>query len=433
MIGIEWRIAIPILVLLPIVNLGPRLLGSRTNRASYRRQQDAGRVVSMVEENIAAQSVVKIFGLQPLMINRFKGELARLFRSTIRAKLLGSLQGATMTASGHSLLILAIGIGAFMAVRRDLSVGALVALFELLWFVMSSVQELAGVLPPLQRAAAGLQRIHELLEEEPEVDDAEDAVLLPTFSREILFQNVSFSYTGMEYNLNGINVAFPARKSIAVVGRSGSGKSTMLSLLMRFHDPSTGKITIDGHDLRKVTLASVRSQIGVVFQESFLFNTTIRENIRLGRPDAGDAEIIAAARAAEIHDAILALPQGYDTIAGEKGGCLSGGERQRIALARALLRKPAILILDEPASALDPQTEAAINVTLGRASKDRTVISVTHRLASTVNVDLILVLENGRLVEQGSHKELLQSGGVYRRLWQQQNGLLTGSEGSTAN
>jgi ATP-binding cassette subfamily B protein len=424
MIIIEWRIAMPILVLLPIINLGPRLLGPRTNKANYRRQQDAAMVLSMVEEDIAAQSVIKVFALQKLMVDRFKVGLEQLFRSTIRASLLGGIQGATMTASGHSMLILAIAVGAFLAVRRDLSIGALVAIFELLWFVTSSVQELAGVFPQLQRAAAGWYRINELLDEEPEVVDAEDATPLPPFSREILFQDVSFSYTGSGDNLNGINVTIPVRQSIAIVGRSGSGKSTMLKLLMRFHDPDQGKITIDGHDLRKVTQTSLRSQIGVVFQESFLFNTNIRENIRLGRQNASDEEVLVAAKGAEIHEAILALPHGYDTFVGEKGSCLSGGERQRIALARALIRKPAILILDEPASALDPQTEAAIHVTLARAAKDRTVISVTHRLAPTVNADLILVLENGRVVEQGLHRELLESGSFYSRLWEQQSELL---------
>lgn len=424
MVGIEWRVAIPVLILLPIVNLGPRMLSSRTSMANYKRQRDISRVVSTVEENIAAQPVVKVFGLQNLMVGRFKSDIGKLYKSTIRAELLGSLQGATMTASGHSLLIIAIGISAVMAVRGDISVGAVVALFELLWFVMSSVEELSGVFRPLQRAAAGFSRIQEILDEEPEVVDAEDAVELPPISREISFQNVSFSYTGAEADLSGISVTIPANKAVAIVGTSGSGKSTMLRLLMRFYDPGEGKITIDGHDLRDVTQKSLRSQIGVVFQDSFLFNTTIRENIRLGKPDASDDEIVAAAKAAEIHDAILELPQGYDTPAGEKGGCLSGGERQRIAIARALIRKPAILVLDEPASALDPHTEAAINVTLSRASRERTVISVTHRLASTVNSDLILVLESGRLVEQGTHRELIDASGAYYRLWQEQSGLL---------
>ena len=428
MIRIQWVIAVPILLLLPLVIIGPRLLGARTNKANYKRQQDLAKVVSTVEENIAAQPVVKVFGLQMLMVNRFKKEIAQLYKSIVRAEFLNGLQGSMMTASGHSLLILAIGFSAVMAVRGNLSVGAVVAIFELLWFVMSSVQELSGVFGPFQRAAAGMYRIQELLDEEPEVRDAKDAAALAPFAQEISFKNVCFCYSGMETNLNGINITIPVHRSIAIVGRSGSGKSTLLKLLMRFHDPSEGQITIDGQDIRNVSQESLRSQIGIVFQESFLFNTTIRENIRLGKPSASEEEIIMAAKAAEIHEAILALPQGYDTPAGEKGSCLSGGERQRVAMARALIRKPAILILDEPASALDPHTEAAIYATLARAAQERTVISVTHRLASVVNADLIIVLENGRLVEQGTHRELLEACGAYHHLWQEQSRMMNNGE-----
>jgi ATP-binding cassette subfamily B protein len=425
---IDWRLALPIIVLLPLIILGPRLLEYRTEKANYQRQQDIAQLVSSVEENISAQPVVKVFGLQSLMVNRFEKSLDQLFRSTSRASLLSGLQGTTMSATGNFLLALTLGVGALVAVQGELSVGALVALFELVWFVVSSLQELTGVLPSIQRGAAAMQRIDEILAEKSDILDAPNAMDLPPFSQEIVFHNIRFSYNGKDMHLNNINAVIPTHHSIAIVGPSGSGKSTLLSLIMRFQDPSQGAITFDGYDLRQVTQASLRSQMGVVFQENFLFRTSIRENIRLGKPEATDKEVEIAAREAEIHNFIISLSEGYDTDVGEKGRSLSGGERQRIALSRALLRRPAILILDEPASALDVETEAAINATLEKISKDITIISVTHRLISAVNVDLILVMEGGILVEQGNHEKLLRKKGVYYRLWQQQNGPLVGAK-----
>jgi ATP-binding cassette subfamily B protein len=207
---------------------------------------------------------------------------------------------------------------------------------------------------------------------------------------------------------------------VAIVGPSGSGKSTLLNLLTRFYDVDAGQITLDGYDIREVTQASLRTHMGVVFQESFLFDTTIRENLRLARPTATDDEIETAARAAEIHTWIMGLPQGYDTMAGAAGGQLSGGQRQRLALARALLRDPALLLLDEPTSALDATTEAAISATLAQLARERTVIMSTHRLAAVVNADRIFVLEAGHLVEVGTHAELLARRGLYYDLWQKQ-------------
>jgi ATP-binding cassette, subfamily B, bacterial len=216
-------------------------------------------------------------------------------------------------------------------------------------------------------------------------------------------------------------MSIPIGRFVAIVGPSGSGKSSLLSLLLRFYDSDTGRICINGQDIRNVSRESLRSQIGVVFQESLLFDTSIRENLRLARPDATDAEIEAATRAAEIHPTILGLPQGYDTPVGTAGGRLSGGQRQRLAIARALLRDPAILLLDEPTAALDASTEAAISATLERLAGERTVIMATHRPASVVHADQIFVLEAGRLVESGRHADLLYHNGLYAELWQNQS------------
>jgi ATP-binding cassette subfamily B protein len=282
--------------------------------------------------------------------------------------------------------------------------------------MVASLQALAGVVPPLQRAAGGMARIQEVLDVPEEVPERPGARPLPRFASAIELRDVSFAYGASAPALSHVSVTIRAGESIAIVGPSGSGKSTMLGLLLRLHDPSGGAIAIDGHDLRTVTQTSLRTQIGVVFQESYLFDMTIRENIRLGNPKASDGEIEAAARDAGIHEFIASLPRGYDTRVGEGGGGLSGGERQRVALARALVRRPAILILDEPTSALDAQGEAAFHRTLQKLSKGRTVISVTHRLAMSM-AGRILVLSGGRLVEDGSHDELIERLGVYSELW----------------
>ena len=243
---------------------------------------------------------------------------------------------------------------------------------------------------------------------------------------------MKFGYQPAQLNLNDVSFTIRAGDSVAIVGPSGSGKSTVLALLTRFYEPDAGTVAFDGNDVRAASQESLRGQLGMVFQESILFNTTIRENIRIGKPDATDAEIEAAASAAEMHDLIMAMPEGYDTPVGERGGRLSGGQRQRIAIARALVRNPRVLILDEATSALDAGTEAAINKTIAHVAKGRTVVSVTHRLAASVNLDRIFVLDRGQLVEQGRHAELLALGGVYAKLWQKQHGFTISEGGGQA-
>ena len=416
---VEWRLGLALCALLPMVIIGPRWLGSRASQASYERQVDVAAVMSTLEESIAAHSVIKAFDLQGIMLASFGRQLAKLFRSTVRASLLSGLQGTSMSGSGSILLILAISGGATLAVRGELSVGGLVAVIDLLWFIVANLHALSKVVHPMQQASGGMLRIQEVLEAREQVVNMEGARPLPPFSQAIHFQNVSFGHGDGTPALADVTTTIRAGESVVIVGPSGSGKSTLLSLLLRLHDPTAGSVTVDGHDVRHVTQVSLRTQIGVVFQDSFLFDTTLRENIRFGKPDASNEEIEAAARDAEIHDFITSLPDGYDTRAGEGGGSLSGGQRQRVALARALVRQPAILVLDEPASALDAQTEASIHRTLQQLAKGRTLISVTHRLTTSVS-DRILVLHAGRLVEEGSHLNLVALGGIYSELWRAQ-------------
>ena len=420
LLTVEWRLGLALSALLPLVIVGPRWLGARAARASYERQRDAAAVMSALEESIAAHSVIKAFDLQGILLASFGRRLATLYRSTVRASLLSGLQGTSISGSGSILLVLAISGGATLAVRGELSVGGLVAVIDLLWFIVANLHALSKVLPPMQRASSGMLRIQEVLDAQEQVVDMPGARPLPPFSQAIQFQDVSFGHGDAVPAIANVTTTIRAGESVVIVGPSGSGKSTLLGLLLRLHDPTTGTVSIDGHDLRHVTQVSLRMQIGVVFQDSFLFDTTLRENIRFGKPDASDEDIEAAARDAGIHDLIASLPEGYDTRAGEGGASLSGGERQRVAIARALVRKPPILVLDEPASALDAQTEASINRTLQHIAKGRTVIAVTHRLTSSLS-DRILVFSAGRLVGEGSHRDLLERCGAYAELWRAQH------------
>jgi ATP-binding cassette subfamily B protein len=318
--------------------------------------------------------------------------------------------------------VLLISGGSYLAFHGSLSIGSLVSFNALFIMVSSSVMGLTAVTPTLLQATGGMQRVRELLDEPPSVVELPGARPLPKLSSGIRFEDVTFGYTPEQINLVNVTMNLPSGARTAFVGHSGCGKSTNLNLIMRFYDPRAGRVTFDGVDLRSALLDSLYDQVGIVFQESFLFNTSIRENIRLGKSGATDAEVEAAARAAELHDIILQMREGYETIVGERGGRLSGGQRQRVAIARALVRNPSLIILDEATSALDPGTEAAINDTLDRVSAGRTVISVTHRLKSVVNFDCIFVFKEGRVIEQGSHESLLRLDGTYAGMWRRQSG-----------
>ena len=419
---LDWRLALVSTAALPLTVVGTRLFTPRASKATYQLKQAQGQLASTVQEHVLAQPVIKVFGLQRATLARFQHQLADLARRTVRANFLTQLVG-TASSSGVVLVqLVALGVGALLALEGSLTVGTLVAFISLLASVNKDAYNLTKkVAPSLIGATGGLQRIEDLLGQRPQVVDVPGAHPLPRLAREIRFADVTFSYNGGQSQLDHVSLTIPAGETVAIVGPSGAGKSTILSLITRLYDVTAGAVTIDGHDLRQVTQDSLRAQIGVVLQETFLFNTTVRENIRLGKLDATDAEIEAAARAAEIHDLIVSLPQGYDTPTGELGGLLSGGQRQRIAIARAILREPTILILDEATSALDPATEAAIIATLERLARKRTVLVVTHRLAAVQHADRIFVVDSGCVVEEGRHHELLDRRGLYHELWWKQH------------
>jgi ATP-binding cassette subfamily B protein len=313
------------------------------------------------------------------------------------------------------------------------TIGSLIAFITVLNLVAKNVYDYArGDLPLLAAAGRTSRAVDDLLQAPIVVTDPSHRTALPPIEGTIRFDNVNFSYAPGKPALSGVSFEIPARRTVAVVGPNGSGKSTLLSLLIRLYDPEEGSITVDGQDLRQVTQHSFRSQMAVVMQDNFVFNDTIRENIRVGAPGASDEDTVLAAKRADLHEFVMSLPEGYDTVVGESGGRLSRGHRQRLAIARAMIRDPRVLLLDEVTTALDPATEMSIHQMLARAGEERTVISVTHRLAATLESDEILVFDHGTLVERGRHGDLHAAGGVYRRLWEKQSGFDVSHDGRHA-
>lgn len=429
---LDWRLALVALLVCPIIIIGPGIFTPRATKASIFRRSQEGGVLAAIQENLAAQPTVKALSYQLPLLDKFRRDNEDLAMSTRRVSLLGALVERSAGSGTLLMQVIVTGTGAYRVYSGGMSLGELVA-FQALFVTLSySLMYLAQYVPTLVQAAGGMARVSEVLQAPTQINDAPDAVELPPFSQEIHFQDVRFGYNEETRILDGVDLVIRRGENVAFVGPSGSGKSTIVNLLMRFFDPQAGAVKYDGHDSCNVTQKSLRANIGMVFQENFLFNISLRENIRIGRIDATDAEVEAAARAAEIHDFILTLPQGYETLAGERGGRLSGGQRQRIGIARALLRNPPILILDEATSSLDPATEASINATLSRIGKNRTVISVTHRLGSAIACDRIFVMEHGRLRESGTHAELMTLGGLYARLALKQQGISISKDGDEA-
>jgi ATP-binding cassette subfamily B protein len=427
---LDWKLALGALLVWPVALFGPHRFAPRAVSSSYEKSQLEAAALSLVQENLSGQAVVKAFGLEQTWLTSFDRRNSSLRTKSAYSAFVGALVERSAVAGVYVLYVAVVAVGAWLAFRGSLSVGKLVAFQALFLSLGYGLTYITQYIPSLVQGLGGFRRIGELFDEKPQVFDRPDARSLPRFEDEIVFADVTFGYDASRPNLRSFDARIRRGESVALVGTSGSGKSTALSLLMRFYDPTSGSVTVDGHDLRDATQQSLRSQIGIVFQESVLFNATIRENIRMGRPDASDADVEKAARAAEIHDVILAQPLGYDTVVGERGGLLSGGQRQRIAIARAIVRDPAVLVLDEATSALDLATEAAINATLARVAEGRTTVSVTHRLASAKTADRIFVLEQGALSESGTHDELLAAGGAYAALWNRQTGFTLTEDGA---
>ncbi len=427
---LNWKLWLAAMILWPWVFLAPRIFAGRADEENEARHRGEAALLAELQENLAVQPVIKAFSLERARIGSFAARNSAWSESAARAGIANSLLERSTTSGILLIQVAVLGLGAWMSFNHQMTIGTLVSFQALLLLLANNLLYVMQYMPSVIQARGGLSRIEELLATAPRVHEAPDATEATPLAAAIEARDVSFSYSGERLNLDRVSLRIPRGSSVAFVGGSGSGKSTMLNLLMRFYDASSGAVLVDGRDLRTVDLKSWRRQTGVVFQESLLFDDSLRENIRMAKLDATEEEIIAAASAAEIHDFIRSLPDGYDTPAGGRGGHLSGGQRQRIAIARAILRNPLVLVLDEATSALDPATEHAINATLARLGKGRTTVSVTHRLSSAASADAIFVFEAGRLAEHGSHDSLLARGGAYAALWKKQSGFQVTPDGS---
>jgi ATP-binding cassette, subfamily B, bacterial len=409
-------------VIAPIMAVSSVLLGKPIRTASHRRREVEGSLHSHVQQTLSGISVVQAFGQEERQHARFE-ELAR---DGVRAYVRGTFAGGVnKLASG---MVSAIGVavvllvGAKAVLAGSLSVGGMVVFAAYLTQLQTQFSGFTGIYTTLQGARASIDRVVSVLREPSEIDQSPTATPLPEVRGKVAIEHVSFGYEQGRPVLDDVSLEAKPGEVVAIVGATGAGKSTLVSLVPRFFDPDAGRVLIDGHDARELRLRDVRAAVSLVLQESFLFPFTIAENIAYGRPDAGPEEVEAAARAANAHPFIERLPEGYQTVVGERGATLSGGERQRVAIARALLKDAPILILDEPTSALDAETESLLLEALERLMANRTTLTIAHRLSTIRHADTIVVLQHGRVIEAGTHAELVAGGGVYARMHEIQFG-----------
>jgi ATP-binding cassette, subfamily B, bacterial MsbA len=404
------------LIVYPLVRLGQRV--RRTTRRTQEAQEQMAHVSA---EALTGHRIVKAFGAEAREAAKFERSSERFYRTSMRVTSVLSVLPPLMEMIGGVAFATALWVGSQEIAAKRLTPGDFVAFVTALFLMYGPARKLSRVNADLQQAAAAAERIFEILETHSEVQERADAVALPRFSRSIEFRDVHFSYgNGHDDTLQGVTFTVGAGQMLAIVGRSGAGKTTLVNLLPRFYDVTTGAILIDGRDVRDVTLASLRSQIGLVTQETVLFDDTIAANIAYGMPQATRESIEAAARAAHAHDFILGLDQGYETMIGERGQRLSGGQRQRLAIARAILRDSPILILDEATSSLDTESEALVQDALVTLMRNRTSFVIAHRLSTVRRADAIVVLGQGHIVECGTHDELMARRGAYAKLYELQ-------------
>jgi ATP-binding cassette, subfamily B, bacterial MsbA len=422
-----------LLLFVPVIISSARRIGGSVRRRTRRGQDKLAEIQTIVVETITGNSIVKAFGMELWEMTRFRRAADRLLTANMRSVAVQSISSPLMDALGAVVIAALLFLGRQRILHGSWTLGTFITFLAAVIMLYDPVRKMPVYYNSFQQAAGASEEIFRFLDAQDEVRERKGAVKLKGFTDTIEFRDVHFSYDGESQTqdglggerheaLRGVSLKVKPGEVVALVGPSGAGKSTLMNLLPRFYDVSEGAILIDGHDVRDLTIASLRKQIGKVTQETVLFNDTVRNNIAYGQPDVPMEKIVAAAKAARAHDFITRLPEGYDTQIGERGTRLSGGERQRLAIARALVKDAPILVLDEATSALDTESEAQVQAALATLMSDRTVLVIAHRLSTVRRADRIAVVEQGRITELGSHEELLARGGTYSRLYQLQFG-----------
>ncbi len=428
----NWQLGLLMLVLMPITIVIFMFYASKAQPLFMQVQRKLDRLNTILQENLAGVRVVKAFARAGHENRRFDTANVDLMGRTIRVERMLAVLSPTLRLLVNLGLVAVVWFGGTQVVKGDLSVGEIVALSNYVWWVVWPLAMLSLSVGFVSSADASTQRIFEVLDSQPEVADEARAEPLPAVKGRVALEDVVFTYSKHDENpvLEGINLVVEPGETVALVGATGAGKSTLINLVPRFYDVSKGRVTLDGVDVRDITLDSLRAQVGAVLQETVLFTGTVGDNIRYGRPDASDEEVVAAAQAAQAHDFIVSFPAGYDTPIGQRGVNLSGGQKQRIAIARALLARPRVLIMDDSTSSVDVETESKILSALDRFMANHTRLVVAQRLSTIMNADKIVVLDRGRIAASGTHGELLTSSPIYREIYQSQLG---NHEGETSH
>ncbi|RMG01946.1 MAG: ABC transporter ATP-binding protein [Nitrospirae bacterium] len=412
----RWDLTLISLTVLPLAFYGVGRLGKRLKKVTKDAQRKISVITELISETFTGIKMVKVFGREGVLVELFRKRNQEFYRDNMRSTRIMEATSLLMEFVGGLGITFVLYYGGRLVIEGSITPGDFFSFLAAIFMLYTPAKRLAKVNNALNQAKASLERINEYMKLQKETELGRE---MTGITKEIRYEGVSFRYPGRnEYALQGVNLQIKRGMILAVVGRSGAGKTTLVDLLPRFYEPTEGRITIDGVDIREFSLSSLRRHIGLVSQDVVLFNDTIRANIGFGDPDSSEEDIIRAAQAAFAHEFIMEMKDAYDTVVGERGVRLSGGQRQRISIARAVLKNPPILILDEATSSLDTHAEMMVQKALDELMKNRTTIVIAHRLSTVRNADLIVVLDEGRVVELGRHDELIERGGVYRRLYE---------------
>ena len=415
----DWQLALVAMVIFPVTIYPIATFGRKIRKLATRTQVTMGSLTTLLQETISGARIVKAFGREDYESSRFSRENENLLKLTLKSVTISAVSSPFMEFLGGVGIAAIIFYGGYQVIQGVSTPGTFFSFLAALIMLYEPIKRLTNVNNTIQQGIAGAQRVFSIIDAVPEIRNKPEAIPLPAISKAIDIRNVTFRYEDTPV-LKQINLTVRAGEAVAFVGMSGGGKTTLVNLIPRFYDVSEGQILIDGRDIRDVTIESLRAQIGIVTQQTILFNDTVRNNIIYGDVEKTEADVIRAAKAANAHHFIMNLPEGYDTVIGEQGTKLSGGERQRISIARALLKDAPILVLDEATSSLDTEAEIEVQEALENLMKGRTTLVIAHRLSTIRNADRIVVLVNGEIVEEGTHEALLDKKGEYFRLYQMQ-------------